>query len=1855
MEPGSENSILHTRVSETETSWIPITPAKPGFTEQHSICPVKQLELPQGGWINLQEFPPQTEGYQANGSESGSGFDNWEAALASKSRGDGFSVCDKFFMENLDNWSNVSFKNLLALADAAGAAATENASICNISNFTPEMEYAHFQSISGTSTGLPFDEPRPLVAPDAPSYCAGGIAIPSELSFDLNSPPASLTDAGSSAGVSAKFGPITPDQNNRSKNDKALYMPSLCTNETAKDTDGLSEVTVRFDFDEDQNIGQPQLVEDESCATKSPVLWENHKPEKGSDQLSDLGKTPQQKPRRRKHRPKVVNESQTKKAANPRNSKPTGSQGITTPKRKYIRKERVSKPEETPLESRTDGTELETQLPVSAGMPKQKRKYVKRKGINQPTAPMEEEISESADSKTTRVTRRSCRRSLNFESESQEAERSKDQSCLHVENQNAERSTDQPSSDVNSADPSAKISYVSGQSISTMNLGQGTNLTIEKAAVGIPYDLTQSMNHAMKSYLSVETQAPCSSTSSQIEELKDKSSHPNKCTRGKCQIVFSDLTHDKEVADSDEHCPIRTSVFKCSSGTFLSQEKQIRELKRPFSTEELNSCSMNATGSHYNSLQVYVHMCTPNEYGKEGTPSMYFPPICKRKRTEKMHNHAASTNAFASKSISEVPGGLHGDSNSNQAQLAADVQNNLNCLLGIENRERSTRKRSKGPTRVRDMASLLQICRQLPNSSTNGMVHSGLVYQGKASQEPHTCMDALVADTRATLTTKKRSKRNVIGHAPAMMSKNVSSIEAIIQQFNQLDIDGVRNKFVPQEQHALVPYLKGNARGYAGQTALVVYGNNGTMIPFDDSFNYIKKKRPRPKVDLDDETNRVWKLLLENINNEGIDGIDEEKVKWWEDQREVFRGRADSFIARMRLVQGDRRFTRWKGSVIDSVVGVFLTQNVSDHLSSSAFISMASRFPIKSNRSPTSPCEELTSEEPEVLDPYDTIEWHKKVADQQTLCQDSMTLQGLKYNKGLEINRNFFVDSSEGIKSIEISKVLSSDSSDFGPDMDTAPQVNKLSTQNNQELPILEGYLREFDDVVSSQNSAVSPQHSLDSIGQTANKTESYCQSSSVTKPTSQDCSPKSFVELLQMAGTTMLHGIYYQENRKDSCNVDKSAKSEDTASNLQRDQDSRSFPLFQDSRLPVNTKENELSPTEQSELSEESVAGTSIRDILAVNFDEVQKLSLENHTSTKKPVAMQEPELSSEVQKQRSRKSTNQLANVLETTSTLQETRTSQTKAVESNLNTFSNLVETIDEMNHNTSQLKGGRDGKEKNIVFDWDSLRKQAQVNGKRTERPADTMDSVDWEAVRCADVKEIAATIKERGMNNMLAERIKDFLNRVIRDHGSVDLEWLRDVPPDKAKEYLLSIRGLGLKSVECVRLLTLHHLAFPVDTNVGRIAVRLGWVPLQPLPESLQLHLLELYPVLESIQKYLWPRLCKLDQGTLYELHYQMITFGKVFCTKSKPNCNSCPMRGECRHFASAFASARLALPAPEEKSIVSTTENKEADRGRAGKIDHLLLPQPDPNHHMKLWSQATISEPIIEVPGTPEPIIVEVPSTPEPEQIQELEVDIEDTLLEDDGEIPTIDLNIEQLNQNLQNYMQRTIEIEEGGMSKALVVLTPEAASIPMPKLKNINRLRTEHRVYEIPDNHLLVKGFDKREPDDPCPYLLAIWTPGETINSVQPPERRCDYEVSGNLCNEETCFSCNSVREARSQTVRGTILIPCRTAMRGSFPLNGTYFQVNEVFADHESSHNPIDVPRDWLWNLQRRTVYFGTSIPTIFKGLSDKEIQYCFWRGFVCVRGFDRKVRAPRPLIGRLHFPASKLTRTRGKMDES
>ncbi|XP_064943105.1 transcriptional activator DEMETER-like isoform X3 [Musa acuminata AAA Group] len=1102
------------------------------------------------------------------------------------------------------------------------------------------------------------------------------------------------------------------------------------------------------------------------------------------------------------------------------------------------------------------------------------------------------------------------------------------------------------------------------------------------------------------------------------------------------------------------------------------------------------------------------------------------------------------------------------------------------------------------------------------------------------------------------------------------------------------------------------------------KNAIVPYDGGGVIVPYKGEFELAKKRRPRPKVDLDAETFRVWNLLMGTGGNDSVVENDSEKEKHWEEERNVFHGRVDSFIARMHLVQGDRRFSKWKGSVVDSVVGVFLTQNVSDHLSSSAFMALAARFPSKSSRNNAKPHEEKRHTCTEVQEGCTaSLKYSSKLQDhmlsKESCCVNSHVIMG--ENESSNSNESFGYntrgDSADcSRKCVDMHEaVVGCKSPNNSLDITVAMMRSKGLTKAEDRWAL--------NDVASLRNYIITSQNPSENQVLTTDQIElnslSNFQVEDIMTGSMPNCvgSSSSFTKLLQMAEKILPENFQdgicqctdnVSEKKTSlldpSCNLgmstspampycfNKSSRSElvDMGSatvashecrlnyslmiNANRD---KIFDSTGDSSavttaevivqqklafIPRNKLEDDSASISKCLLqpvtSSEAEACTRKQFFCHSDFQKQEKeASISNSiTQTYTHVKNQD---TIEIQQRENAKFQTECTGIIQaqmqnfgTQQNIQNFYNKQRNQLE-----VSDEVKTIledeacnlqivsDETTKVESKEKKIKDNTERKGAYDWDILRKNIHQNGTRKERTRDTLDSLDWEAVRCAEVNEISETIRERGMNNKLAARIKDFLNRLVKDHGSIDLEWLKEIEPDQAKDYLLSIRGLGLKSVECVRLLTLQHLAFPVDTNVGRICVRLGWVPLQPLPESLQLHLLELYPMLETIQKYLWPRLCKLDQRTLYELHYQMITFGKVFCTKSKPNCNACPMRAECKHFASAFASARLALPGPEEKNLVISTMPLASEINCTTDLQMLQLPQFEVNRNPKEINCYSSCEPV-----------VEEPSTPEAEEITTEESAIEDIIYENPDEIPEIKLNFEEFTQNLQCYMQgQYLKANGGDISKALMVRNPEAASIPMPKLKNVSRLRTEHHVYELPDSHPLLEGLDQREPDDPSLYLLAIWSPGETAQSTEPPEAFCNSQEMGKLCDRKTCFACNSIREAEAQTVRGTILIPCRTAMRGSFPLNGTYFQVNEVFADHDTSCNPIDVPREWIWNLPRRTVYFGTSVPTIFKGLTTQEIQQCFWRGFVCVRGFDQRTRAPKPLYARFHFPASKAPRNK------
>jgi hypothetical protein len=90
-------------------------------------------------------------------------------------------------------------------------------------------------------------------------------------------------------------------------------------------------------------------VTDSSFAAVSTTFKENHNPEKGgSHGTTDRSETPQQKPKQKKHRPKVVTEDKPKRTPKPVNPKPTASKENPTVKRKYVRRKGINISSATP-------------------------------------------------------------------------------------------------------------------------------------------------------------------------------------------------------------------------------------------------------------------------------------------------------------------------------------------------------------------------------------------------------------------------------------------------------------------------------------------------------------------------------------------------------------------------------------------------------------------------------------------------------------------------------------------------------------------------------------------------------------------------------------------------------------------------------------------------------------------------------------------------------------------------------------------------------------------------------------------------------------------------------------------------------------------------------------------------------------------------------------------------------------------------------------------------------------------------------------------------------------------------------------------------------------------------------------------------------------------------------------------------------------------------------------------------------------------------------------------------------------------------------------------------------------------
>ncbi len=157
--------------------------------------------------------------------------------------------------------------------------------------------------------------------------------------------------------------------------------------------------------------------------------------------------------------------------------------------------------------------------------------------------------------------------------------------------------------------------------------------------------------------------------------------------------------------------------------------------------------------------------------------------------------------------------------------------------------------------------------------------------------------------------------------------------------------------------------------------------------------------------------------------------------------------------------------------------------------------------------------------------------------------------------------------------------------------------------------------------------------------------------------------------------------------------------------------------------------------------------------------------------------------------------------------------------------------------------------------------------------------------DWDDVLTADPQAVIEVIRPAGLANQKGPRIQAVLQQIKAERGSLDLSFLKDVPIEKAMDWLTGFKGVGPKTASIVLLFSLGIPAFPVDTHIYRVSGRLGLRPEKMTVEQAHPHLAALFPPDEY-----------------GPAHLNLIRLGREICHARKPNCAACPLTDVCDFF-----------------------------------------------------------------------------------------------------------------------------------------------------------------------------------------------------------------------------------------------------------------------------------------------------------------------------------------------------------------
>lgn len=152
---------------------------------------------------------------------------------------------------------------------------------------------------------------------------------------------------------------------------------------------------------------------------------------------------------------------------------------------------------------------------------------------------------------------------------------------------------------------------------------------------------------------------------------------------------------------------------------------------------------------------------------------------------------------------------------------------------------------------------------------------------------------------------------------------------------------------------------------------------------------------------------------------------------------------------------------------------------------------------------------------------------------------------------------------------------------------------------------------------------------------------------------------------------------------------------------------------------------------------------------------------------------------------------------------------------------------------------------------------------------------------WEKISDVSESSIKKAIKVCGLADTKSKEIKSLLNKLKKKFGGLDMEFMHEYSDEEVYEEFLSHKGFGVKTISCVLIFALGRDAFPVDTHVHRILNRLGIVKTTSAVKTFE-NAKDIIP-----------------KGKKYELHSNLIKFGRNICKAKNPLCSVCFLYDMC--------------------------------------------------------------------------------------------------------------------------------------------------------------------------------------------------------------------------------------------------------------------------------------------------------------------------------------------------------------------